>query len=96
MNQQQLRARLFTLHTARGVEWSLGYLDHLEHGSKIPLWVYCCGAEMQLHRQLPERAQSLEMEARRLDYLIQEDVEHMRTQAQERNVTLQCADGFWW
>jgi hypothetical protein len=88
ITHQQLRTRLFTLHTARGVEWSLGYLDHLEHESKIPLWVYCCGAEMQLRRQLPQRAQSLHEQ----DELGQE----YREAAQARNATTQCSDGSWW
>ena len=55
---QQLQARLFTLSANRGVTFALGYLHHLKQESKIPLWVYCCGAEMGLARQLPERAQS--------------------------------------
>ena len=60
INQQQLQARLFTLETKHGIEFALGYTRHIVHQYGKSAWVICMGAEMQLARQLPSRAQSLQ------------------------------------
>jgi hypothetical protein len=66
MNTNQLRARLFTLSAARGAEWGLTYTEDIMRDYGEHAWVMCCGAEMLLRCQLPERAASLERERARL------------------------------
>ena len=59
MNQQQLQARLFSLEAKHGIQFALGYTQHIMQSYGKLAWVICCGAEMLLRNQLPERAQSL-------------------------------------
>src|SRR5258708_27750537 len=96
ITQQPLQARLFMVTADKhGPQFAISYLAHLERESIIPLWVYCCGAEMQLHRQLPQRAQSLQEQpdvASSYDALSRLELEQHRALVQDRNATTQCAD----
>jgi hypothetical protein len=58
MDQQQLRARLFTLVANQGVGFAYGFADEIMQRYGELAWAICCGKEMQLHKQLPERAES--------------------------------------
>jgi len=58
MNQQQLQARLFILTAHHGVKFALSFTQDIMQRYSDQSWVICCGAEMLLAKQLPERAQS--------------------------------------